>query len=76
VDQELLTKMAREGFVAPELDPNAVNAAQAEGECFYDLATRRVSVVINLQLACLCVFAHSRAYVSGKGDYVDKKAMV
>jgi hypothetical protein len=31
VDQELLTKMATEGFLAPELDPNASNAAQAEG---------------------------------------------
>jgi hypothetical protein len=31
VDQELLTKMAKEGFVVPELDPNAANAAQAEG---------------------------------------------
>jgi hypothetical protein len=31
VDQELLTKMAAEGFVAPELDPNAANAVQAEG---------------------------------------------
>ncbi len=26
VDQELVTKMATEGFVAPELDLNAVNA--------------------------------------------------
>ena len=31
VDQELMTKMAAGGFVAPELDPNAANAAQAEG---------------------------------------------
>jgi hypothetical protein len=31
VDQELVTKMAAEGFVVPELDPNAANAAQAEG---------------------------------------------
>jgi hypothetical protein len=31
LDQELVTEMATEGFVAPELDPNAVNAAQAEG---------------------------------------------
>jgi hypothetical protein len=46
------------------------------GECFYDLAARRVSVVIDLQLGCLRVFAHSRAYVSGKGDYVGKKATV
>jgi hypothetical protein len=30
VDQELLTKMAAEGFVAPELDPNAGNATQTE----------------------------------------------
>jgi hypothetical protein len=32
VDQELLSKIAAGGFVAPELDPNAANAAQAEGE--------------------------------------------
>ncbi len=31
VDQELLSKIAAGGFMAPELDPNAVNAAQAEG---------------------------------------------
>ncbi len=31
VDQELLTEMAGGGFVVPELDPNAANAAQAEG---------------------------------------------
>jgi hypothetical protein len=31
VDQELLTEMVEKGFVAPELDPNAPNAAQAEG---------------------------------------------
>jgi hypothetical protein len=31
VDQELVTKMAAEGFVAPELAPNVANAAQAEG---------------------------------------------
>ncbi len=29
--QELLTEMAAGGFVVPELDPNAANAAQAEG---------------------------------------------
>jgi hypothetical protein len=32
VDKELLSKIAVGGFVAPELDPNAVNDAQAEGE--------------------------------------------
>ncbi len=31
MDQELLTKMVTEGFVVPELDPDAANAAQAEG---------------------------------------------
>ncbi len=31
VDQELVTEMAVEGFVVPELDPNAANVAQAEG---------------------------------------------
>jgi hypothetical protein len=31
VDQELLSKIAAGGFVVPELDPNAANAAQAEG---------------------------------------------
>ncbi len=31
MDQELATKMAAEVFVMPELDPNAANAAQAEG---------------------------------------------
>jgi hypothetical protein len=31
VDQELLTKMAKEGFVAQGLDTNAADAAQAEG---------------------------------------------
>jgi hypothetical protein len=31
VDQELVAKMAVEGFVVPELNPNAANAAQAEG---------------------------------------------
>jgi hypothetical protein len=35
-----------------------------------------VSVVINLQLGHLHIFAHSRAYVLGKGDYVGKKATV
>ncbi len=30
VDQELLSEIAVEGFVVPELDPNAVNAAKAE----------------------------------------------
>ncbi len=30
VDQELVTKDATEGFLAPELDPNAANATQAE----------------------------------------------
>jgi hypothetical protein len=29
--QEVVTQMATERFVAPELDPNAANAAQAEG---------------------------------------------
>jgi hypothetical protein len=29
MDQELLSKIAAGGFMAPELDPNAVNAAQA-----------------------------------------------
>jgi hypothetical protein len=46
------------------------------GECFYDLAARRVSVVIDLQLGCLHVFADLRAYVLGEGDYVRKKATV
>jgi hypothetical protein len=32
VDQELLSKIAAGGFMAPELDPNAENAAQAEGK--------------------------------------------
>jgi hypothetical protein len=31
VDQELVTKMAAEGFAVPEFNPNAANAAQAEG---------------------------------------------
>ncbi len=31
VDQELLSKVAAGGLMAPELDPNAANAAQAEG---------------------------------------------
>ncbi len=31
VDQELLSNIATGGFVAPELDPNAASAAQAEG---------------------------------------------
>jgi hypothetical protein len=46
------------------------------GECFYDLAARRVTVVINLRLGCLCIFAHSRAYVLGEVDYVSEKALV
>jgi hypothetical protein len=46
------------------------------GECFHDLVVRRVSVIIDLQLGCLCIFAHSRAYVLGEGDYVGKKATV
>jgi hypothetical protein len=31
VDQESLSKIATRGFMAPELDPNAGNSAQAEG---------------------------------------------
>jgi hypothetical protein len=30
-DQEVVNEMAAEGLVAPELDPNAANAAQAKG---------------------------------------------
>jgi hypothetical protein len=46
------------------------------GGCFYDLEARRVSVVIDLRLVFLCVFAHLRAYVLGEGEYVGKKATV
>ncbi len=46
------------------------------GKCFYDLAARGLNVVINLWMGHLQLFAHSRAYVSGKGDYVGKKATV
>jgi hypothetical protein len=31
VDQDLLSKIAIGGFVAPEFDPNVANAAQAGG---------------------------------------------
>jgi hypothetical protein len=31
-EQEIAAKMAADGFVAPELNQDAVNAAQAEGE--------------------------------------------
>jgi hypothetical protein len=30
--QEIMAKMAADGFVAPELNPDAATAAQAEGE--------------------------------------------
>jgi hypothetical protein len=30
--QEIVAKMAADGFVAPELNPGAANVAQAEGE--------------------------------------------
>ncbi len=33
-------------------------------------------MVIDLQLGCLHIFAHLRAYVLGEGDYVGKKTMV
>jgi hypothetical protein len=32
LDKELVTKMTAEGFVVPELSPDAANAAQAESE--------------------------------------------
>jgi hypothetical protein len=45
-------------------------------KCFYDLAARWVSMVINLPLGCLCIFANLWANVLTEGDYIGEEAAI
>ncbi len=46
VDQELLTKMAKEGFVVPELDPNA--------QMLHRLKAGKEMIIERVVGVCLC----------------------